>query len=1109
MKSPNLSLIVGIGASAGGLRPIEEFFDHMPDDSGLSFVIVQHLSPDFKSLMDELLARHTQMAIHKVSDGVSIEPNSIYLIPPEKNMAVSNGRLLLTDKSKIKGVHHPIDIFFRSLAEEAGANAVAIVLSGTGSDGSRGIKDVREAGGLVLVQSPESSSFDGMPRAAISTGTVDLICEPCDMPQQLIQYSNTSDRATLQTSEFHPESQGNESWMLRLFRLFRQRHNIDFSLYKTGTITRRIERRMKMAAVGSMDTYMDRVETDEEEAEMLFRDLLVEVTHFFRDPEAFARLRDSVIPELIQRADPEEEIRVWVCGCATGEEAYSIAMVLHEGLEKAGRKKRTFKVFATDVHRKSLEIASNGFYPAHALENVPEEFQSKYFTRNNGICNVKRELRQAVIFASNDVTRDPPFTRLDLISCRNVLIYLEPKIQRRILSMFHFGLKTRGVLFLGPSETVGDLTTEFEQLDRHWRIYSKLRDVRLPEASRIPLTPVLGAVIHEPPPAFVGTTNGGGPNQVWLNGAYEDLLSRHVPPSLLVNEYNELVHCFGNARKLLSPPEGRPTNNILKMLDNELRISVSAALHRAKNENKPVVYKGVRVQTDTESQLFKVTVEPYDKANQKTFLVCLEEMEKVIPTDQIVETFEPSDHNHERVEQLERELNYTRETLQATVEELESSNEELQATNEELIASNEELQSTNEELHSVNEELYTVNSEHKDKIEELTQLTSDMDNLLKSTEIGTIFLDKNFNIRMFTPSISAGFNVLEQDIGRPINHISYKLDSPQLLTDAAEVLNTGNAKELEVKAKDGRIYLQQIRPYRVEDRINGIVLTLTDITELREAEKARLTMQTLAEVSQELPDFAYAVSHDLQAPLRQISQYTERLEAATKEKNEQEIARSSQILRACSDKLREMIDGLLAYSRINTLGKPLAPVPLEKPLRTAIEELQTALDVNEAVVNIDPGLPTVLGDSGQLRLLFFHLIENAIKFRRDEPPRIQISAREFGDQMVDITVRDNGIGIPGRNLEDIFTIFKRLGFKEGTPGAGVGLAICRRIALRHHGRISCMSSDSAEGSEFTVSLRVPQTDETTTSRKNGVPASKRHLTQNKQTANQDQESNPS
>ncbi len=1078
MTKQTPSLVVGIGASAGGLKPIEEFFDNMPVDSGMSFVVVQHLSPDFKSLMDELLARHTKMAIHKVSDGVTIEPNSIYLIPPKKSMKMSEGRLLLTDKDESTGLNLPIDIFFRSLAEDAGDRAVAIILSGTGSDGSRGVKDVHERGGLVLVQSLETVGFDGMPRAAISSGVVDLICNPDEMPERIIEYSSSYDRKALQQTEFQDDAKegggkSGETAVFRIFRMYRQQHNLDFSLYKPATINRRIERRMQLCAISDIDEYVDRLENDEEEADVLYRDLLVEVTHFFRDPEAFQRMRETVIPDMISRSDPDIEIRVWVCGCATGEEAYSVAILLAEAIKRAGRK-QTFKVFATDVHRKSLEIASAGFYPLHSLDSVPHDLQI-YFVKNNGICTVTREIRQSVIFAANDLTRDPPFTRIDLITCRNVLIYLKPKIQKRVLSMFHFGLRVKGILFLGPSETVGELATEFERVDRHWRIYSKLRDVRLPDSSRMPLTPVLGSVVHEPANNFVAQ-NYNNRTQVWLSSAYEDLLAKHVPPSLLVDEFNELVHCFGSARKLLTPPEGKPCNDVLKMLEKDLSVAVSSALHRAKHEGIPVTYKGIRVSiSNSEQRLYRVTVEPYKKTDRSLYLISLEETEKVQKTEQVIEDFVTGESGNQRVGQLERELSYTRETLQATVEELESSNEELQATNEELIASNEELQSTNEELHSVNEELYTVNTEHKEKIEELTVLSSDMDNLLRNTEIGTIFLNRDFTIRMFTPSITAGFNVLDHDIGRPISHIAYKLDNSNLLADAANVLETGEPMEMEVRGKDGLTYLQRIQPYRVDNLIEGIVLTLTDISAIKEAEMARTTMQSLSEISQELPDFAYAVSHDLQAPLRHISQYTQILETALEAGKDTDIVKATRVIRNSSSALRSMLDGLLAYSRINTLGKPLQKVKVSVPLQGAIRELQSAIDAIDAEIVVEKDLPEVLGDTDQLKLLFFHLIDNALKYRSERDPRIEISC-DFVDGMAQFSVSDNGIGIESHHADNVFTIFNRSQMADDVPGAGVGLAICRRITLRHRGRI-WLERTVANGSTFRFTLLLPAAHE--------------------------------
>lgn len=1061
------TFVVGIGASAGGLQAIEAFFDHMPADSGLAFVIVQHLSPDFKSLMDELLARHTKMAIHKVTDRLTVERNSIYLIPPEQNMALSHGKLLLSDQDSHRGLNLPIDIFFKSLALDVGERAICIVLSGTGSDGSRGLVDVHQAGGLVITQSTETAGFDGMPRAAINTGKTHLVCSPEQMPPKILEYIQNPDRAAITIEEESNVPTTNDNALMAVFRLFRHEYGIDFSLYKPATIHRRIERRMQLVHSVDIGEYARMLETNRDEVETLYRDLLVEVTQFFRDPDAFERLRKEVIPALLRDSDGDSEIRVWVPGCATGEEAYSLAILFHDALLDA-KSTRGFKIFATDVHKNSLETASTGVYPASALENVPSEFRSRYFTTGNGLAHIKRELRQCVIFAANDLTKDPPFTKIDLISCRNVLIYLEPKVQKRIVSLFHFGLKTGGTLVLGPSETLADLESEFEPIDRHWRIYRKRRDIRLPDSTRVPLSPVLTNIVHGSPTAFIPRTPQPTSGFV-VSTVYEDLLLRYVPPSLLVNQFYELIHSFGDARKLLTQPEGKPTLDVLKMVNGDLRVAISAALHRASSEGERVVYKGIRVRMSQDhDKLFSVLVEPYKKTNEQMYLICLEEAESVAPLvgDEVSGDMLLADDGSERISHLERELTYTRETLQATVEELESSNEELQSTNEELIASNEELQSTNEELHSVNEELYTVNAEHKQKIEELTQLTSDMDNLLKSTEIGTIFLDRQFQIRMFTPAISAAFNVMEQDIGRPIDHIAYKLDNPNLLAEVAGVLSSGNPTATEVKARGGKVFLQRVQPYRQDDgSVDGIVLTLTDITALREAE----AMVSLTGMGDELPSFAYAVSHDFQSPLRHISEYCDVLVQSVEENDLDGMNEAVEVLKASSKSISTLIDCLLEYSRINTRSEEFRPVDMRVLVDEVVTQHRRLIDEEHAIVSVAE-LPTVFGERAHLHKLIFNLLDNALRYSGDAPPKISVTCSRQGEYW-EFSIKDNGIGIEDEHRDDVFTIFKRLSVKSSVPGRGLGLTVCRRIVSRHGGRI-WLTSEVGEGTTLSFTLPV-------------------------------------
>ncbi|MEM8865339.1 MAG: chemotaxis protein CheB [Planctomycetota bacterium] len=1056
--------IVGVGASAGGLDAIERLFDNMPADTGMAFVIVQHLSPDFKSLMDELLSRHTSMPIHRVEDGMQVEPDHIYLIPPKKNMVLSEGKLLLTDQEDDGALNLPIDIFFRSLAQDAGRKAVAVILSGTGSDGSRGIQEIHNSGGLVLAQDLESAGFDGMPRSAASTKIVDIVCPPERMPSRLAEHLHMPSYLGgehLQMTEEMPRDDDK----LEIFRLFRHKYGIDFSLYKPATIDRRIERRVQLTRSENIHDYVDKLETDSEELDNLYRDLLVEVTQFFRDSEAFDTLRKEVIPGLVRQAPNGGEVRLWVPGCATGEEAYSLAMMVHSAIRKEKREVNV-KIFATDMHSRSLEYASAGVYPAAAMENVPEEYRKKYFTANGDLYHVVKELRQTVIFAPSDITRDPPFTKVDLISCRNVLIYLESRVQKKILSLFHFGLRAGGVLFLGPSETLGDLSNEFESIDRHWRIYRKQRDIRLPMATRMPMTPALSKVVlrHSPfvarqPQQEVGQT---------LISAYEQLLTKYVPSSLLVNEYFELVHSFGNARQLLIQPEGRPTLDVLKLVRGELRMALSAALHKANQQRSSVVYRGVRLRTDEGETQYKVVVEPFAKANERMFLICLEQVELPSQPEQSGEDFDAQEQSSERITVLEQELAYTRESLQSTVEELETSNEELQSTNEELIASNEELQSTNEELHSVNEELYTVNAEHKQKIDELTQLTSDMDNLLKSTEIGTVFLDLKRRIRMFTPAISTAFNVLEQDIGRPIDHIAYKLNHPNLLGDIDAVLKHGESIEREVTNDDGETYLQKVKPYRTAGgAIDGVAMTFTDVTAVKEVERAQEQNAELAQANRDLQDFAYAVSHDLQAPLRHIGDASHRLRDALQGQMNETASQTLSQINAASENLTSMIQGLLSYSRIATRGKELTPTDSEEVLAHAIEDLQASIHASGANIIREP-LPMVLADDQQLKRLFIELLDNAIKYRSDRPLRIEIDChRKNGDWV--FRVADNGVGIEQRHWERVFVVFQRLGFKPEVEGNGLGLAISKRIIERHSGRI-WVESTPEEGSTFYFSI---------------------------------------
>jgi two-component system, chemotaxis family, CheB/CheR fusion protein len=826
-------LLVGIGASAGGLEALERFFAKVPAQSGMAFVVVQHLSPSFESLMGELLAPRTSLPIHRVEDGMVVYPNAIYLIPPGKEMIISGGKLLLTDKDPTQGLSLPIDQFFRSLAADAGRRAIAVILSGSGSDGSRGLRAIHEAGGLVVAQSPETATFDGMPRSAINTGLVDLQMPPDAIPEALIRYASRPFDPGLQFSDTDEQNPGRS--IVQMIQLLRDANGIDFGQYKPSTIARRIERRMLLNKAAKVDDYADRLSTDRTELDALCRDLLIGVTGFFRDAAAFEKLETSVIPNLLDRTPPDREIRVWTAGCATGEEAYSLAMLFHEQMTQRGRA-ANLKIFATDVHRESLDVASSGIYPAEIIGTIPTARLERYFVAKGDCFQIAPDLRQLVVFAHHNVLRDAPFTKLDLIACRNLLIYLLPTAQRKVLSLFNFGLKTGGILFLGPSESPADLSEDFDVVDEHWKIYHKRRDARLFAESRT------NPLYSPPVRTLAAKPKGANEANATILATYDALLNRFMPPSLLIDENRTLLHAFGGATRYLRVPEGRISTDVFDLIHPDLRVALYGAFHRVRNERTQVVHNGLRVALSSceETVTVEVSALPPKGTEATRFLVSL------IPQESPGSANLPADRTNDAasaefadtVRALESELATTRENLHSTIEELETSNEELQATNEELVASNEELQSTNEELHSVNEELYTVNAEYQNKIAELTQLTNDMENLLRNTDIGVIFVDSDLRIRKFTPQIAAAFNLLPQDLGRSIETFVPQIDYPTLVLDLKQVLVSGKPIEVEVRDRRNNDLLLRIRPYcSSTSTIEGVLLTLMDISALKTAQR--------------------------------------------------------------------------------------------------------------------------------------------------------------------------------------------------------------------------------------------------------------------------------
>lgn len=850
--------IVGVGASAGGLEPLEEFFQAFPDHPSVALVVVQHLSPDYKSQMDEILRRKTKIPIHQVTDGVELKAGHIYLIPPAKTMIVSHGKLLLTDKDP-SGISFPIDTFFRSLAQEASESSIAVILSGTGSDGSRGIVDVHEAGGLVIVQDENSAKFAGMPVSALQTGVVDLVLEAEEMAAVIEKYAARAFSQENIAQVIPPPVAANALDMI--FSALHSRFDIDFSQYKSNTISRRIERRIELTNEDDIEDYAERLADDPAEVERLYHDLLIGVTKFFRDQEAFDELNESVLKKLV--AEEEEQVRVWVPGCASGEEPYTIAMLLLDEYERLD-KVPNFKIFASDVHAISIRTASAGRYPKRSLNRLPRELVKRYFTQEGDEFVVASKLRSHIVFTEHNLMTGVPFTRLSLITCRNLLIYFQVNAQKKAFSLFHFGLQMGGYLMLGPSESLGELESEFTVINSKWKLFQKRRDSRLMRD--------YGASIQPP---MAGLTSRRSDDRTrtqfslktpWertlsesdLLRAYDDILRDYMPESFLVDDRFRLIHSFAGAERYLRIRGGRSSQLLTELIEEELKSSVSGALQHCAKNRKPVKYAGIARETEAGTVNITVEVRPYrDKQSAlDAFIVTLNSspLKPASPASAKEETMVEEEgsvvsFSHNLRTELEAELRFTKENLQATIEEFETSNEELQAANEELVASNEELQSSNEELHSVNEELDTVNAEYQKKIDELSELTDDTDNLLKATSVGVIFLDNHFCIRKITPEVAKNFRIIESDLHRDIRSFSHLLGYDEFVDDLEKVATNGEAIETEVVLNKGRQFLLRISPYQGRGSSDDLVLSLVEITSVRVAEERLEDLSNLVESS--------------------------------------------------------------------------------------------------------------------------------------------------------------------------------------------------------------------------------------------------------------------
>ena len=1088
--------VVGIGASAGGLEALQQFLTFLPGDTGMAFVIIQHLSPDHKSLLADILSKDTTMPVVEAEDGMRVERNHIYMIPPKYNLEIVSDILRLRTYN-YRNINHPIDIFFRSLAAAYENRAVAVIMSGTGSDGTNGIRSIKDKNGVIIVQSPESAKFDGMPRNAIATGFVDLVLNPDSIAREMrhIAASMVDAGNKLQLSD--------GDLMVQVFSILRNVTNVNYTYYKQTTILRRIERRIVVTHNRNLQEYVKYLSNNPDEARLLAKEVLIGVTSFFRDPDYFDVLKDRVIYDLVKNASASEQIRVWVAGCSTGEEAYSIAILFAEVMEEMGVR-RDVKIFATDLDADSIAVAGRGIYGDNISEDVSVARLSRYFSRKGNHYIVGHDIRKMIVFAQHNVFQDPPFGKLDLISCRNLLIYFQNILQRNLFAIFHMALKDRGYLFLGRSESVIDYDDVFRVVCANEKIFVHNASGKAPSHEHI--TYSMQGVENNMDSAGI-LHNVPEPELTFNSGELDmRILEVMMPASVLVDEKNQLVHTYGDCKEFITFPVGAVTLDIFSLVRSELKIAVSKALKESREKQERVAYEGIPIRLDGKNELISLVGQPLrDRLGSETGMTVLAFLRTREQTDDIkMEQYKIDSAASERITDLEKDLHMAQDSLKKTVSELESVNAELQAANEELLTANEELQSSNEELQSVNEELYTVNSEYQTKVNELAAVNDDMTNFLSTTLVGIIMVDRNLNIRKFTEYIASEFHVADQDVGRSIRYIAFNFATIDLIALCRQVLSTMKPIEKNCASVTGKTYLVRIAPYKAIERekerdyhpadarvretseqheesdLRGLVITFVDTTkqvnDQQQIEEMAKALRAAVKSGREKETFLSHMSHDMRTPMTAIIGLVQL--SLQSEDLSPEVRQNLEKIQSSGRYLMSLIDEVLETSRINA-GKVVT-------VSTAARETQVIEEVNSIIGQkaSDAGLlfrskikgcedQYVMMDTEYVERILINLLSNAIKFSKPQGTVDFVTSVTYknGKARHVYTITDNGMGISDDFRRKMFLPFEQENREEITlkDGQGLGLYICKNLVDLMQGTINC-ESVKGKGTTFTVVL---------------------------------------
>jgi two-component system CheB/CheR fusion protein len=1178
----NKFLVVGIGASAGGIQALKKFFEQVPANSGIAYVVILHLSPTHDSKLAEVIRVSSKIPVQQVTEKIKIAPDNVYVVPPNQHLTMEDGHIIVSPNLQTEDRRAPVDIFFRTLAESNGVHAVCVILSGTGANGSMGLKRIKEMGGAAFVQNPREAEFNEMPRNAISTDMVDAVLPVAEIPEKIINYKNNLGQVQISV-ETENRAENEQNALREIFTQLRVRTGHDFSNYKRPTLLRRIERRISVRNLPNLIAYAAYLQEQPDEVNALLKDLLISVTNFFRDKKAFEALELEIIPTLLKDKKNEDQIRIWVAGCATGEEAYSIAMLCAERTLNTIDAPKV-QIFATDIDEDAIQQAREGLYTINDAADVSTERLRRFFNKEGDNYRIRREIREMVLFANHNFIKDPPFSHLDLVSCRNVLIYLNRSAQERVMETFHFALNTGAYLFLGTSESVDTINNLYDIVSRDYHIFKSrpttARTYPVPES--IPVIKI--DTLHS------GVAGKEKSNKLLERITYGDLhlrlLEQYAPPSIVVNEEYEIVHLSEGAARYLQFTGGEISQNLLRLARQELRLELRSAMYQAIQQKTAVEAKGLTVKLEDRIETINMHVKPVLREEDPArgyMLILFERTENDAADQEVILRSDESVSRHleEELMRLKGQLRSSTEHHEFQAEELKASNEELQAMNEELRSAAEELETSKEELQSMNEELRTVNQELKVKIEETSLSSNNLQNLINSASIGTIFLDRSFRIAMFTPAVREIFNLIPADFGRPLSDITHKLEYHSLQEDVESVLEKLAIIEREVTTKEGRIFIMRVLPYRTaEDHINGVVITFVDISSRKEAEEAlrqakekmerAMSIDTVGilyfkpngaitgandaflhkcgytredankgrlrwdditpdefmpEARQKMEEFMTTgrivphekqyikkdgtrwwalssakrigeeegveftidisdhkilqqqkdgfiaiASHELKTPVTSIKVYGEVLQERIEKTNDKENIQLVKKLNTQIGRLSKLIIDLLDTTNIveGQLTLKVQPFDINELISEQVEEIKR-LSKNQAFLEKLDKPKSIKADRERIGQVLTNLLSNAVKY---SPAGSEITiATKNTRNGIQVSVQDNGIGIPENMLDNVFNRFFRISNTQTDtyPGMGLGLYISAKIIERHGGTISVESTEG-EGSTFYFTL---------------------------------------